>query len=70
VSKYPDRQEQSRYRTDPDGYVHHQQTAGQDAGHEQADRQGNQESAGFDHVRSPQAVRVMLPTEKQTRWAV
>ena len=62
----PDRQKQSRYRTDPDGHVHHQQAAADDTGYEQADRQSNQESTGLDHVRSPRAVRVILPTEKET----
>jgi hypothetical protein len=65
VREDADRQKQGRYRTHPDGHVHHQQATGDDTGHEQADRQGNQESAGFDHVRSPRAVRVMLPTEKE-----
>ncbi len=64
VGQYPGRQDQRRCRTDPDGDVHHHQAAGEDAGHEEADRHSSQESAGSDHVRSPRAMRVMLPTEE------
>ncbi len=57
-------QEERGHRANRDGHVDQRQAAGCDASNQQADGQGNQESAEPDHLRSPQAVRVMLPTEE------
>jgi hypothetical protein len=56
--KYAPREQQHRYGADAYRHVHQQQAAGDDSRDEDGDRNGNEESAEPDHMRSPLAVRV------------
>jgi hypothetical protein len=52
-------QQHQRDGADAYRYVHQQQAADDDSGDENSNRQGNEESAEPDHVRSPRAVQAM-----------